>query len=127
MGSSNEHVTRFSFWPQQAGTQLNSIIQISTTSDDLDELNAIASNLIESRLAACCQVSGPVTSLYTWEGKTESAKEWTCTIKTTKQQYAKVEAMISQQHHYDQPEIIAVEIVAASTGYQKWICDCVAK
>ena len=106
---------------------MNSIIQISTTSDDRDELNSIASKLIESRLAACCQISGPVSSLYSWEGKTESANEWICNIKTTKQQYANVEAMIAQLHHYEQPEIIAVDIVAASSGYQKWICDYVAQ
>jgi len=101
------------------------IIQISTTSDDRDELNAIASNLIENRLAACCQISGPVSSLYTWEGKTESTTEWVCNIKTTQQQYPKVEEAIIGLHHYEQPEIIAVEIVAASPGYQKWISQCV--
>ena len=104
---------------------MNSIIQISTTSDDRDELNAIAASLIENRLAACCQISGPVSSLYTWESKTESATEWICNIKTTRNQYEKVESEIIRLHHYDQPEIVAVEIVAASTGYQKWICDSV--
>ena len=106
---------------------MNSIIQISTTSDDLDELNAIASNLIENRFAACCQISGPVSSLYSWQGKTESASEWVCNIKTTRQQYANVEETIARLHHYEQPEIIAVEIVAGSDGYRKWICDCVAE
>ena len=106
---------------------MNSIIQISTTSDDRDELNSIASNLIENRLAACCQISGPVSSLYTWQGKTESTAEWVCNIKTTRQQYANVEEAITRLHHYEQPEIIAVEIIAASKGYQKWVCNCVAE
>ena len=59
------------------------LLVIATTNDDRDELDRIAKTLIERKLAACCQISGPLTSHYCWEGKLESSMEFTCTIKTT--------------------------------------------
>lgn len=97
------------------------LIQITTTSDDQNELEKISTHLIANRLAACCQISGPITSHYAWQGKLEKSEEWLCTIKTTQELYEKVETEITKLHHYDEPEIIAVEIIAASSGYKKWI------
>ena len=39
------------------------------------------------RLAACVQVSGPITSTYRWQGKVETSQEWLCTIKTRQSHY----------------------------------------
>jgi len=100
---------------------MNSLIQITTTSDNREELEKIATHLIENKLAACCQISGPVASDYIWQGKLESSVEWTCTIKTLKRHYLDVETAIREMHHYEQPEIIAVAIIMASEGYEKWI------
>jgi periplasmic divalent cation tolerance protein len=43
----------------------------------------IAVELVDLRLAACAQVSGPMQSTYRWEGKIENAEEWLCTAKTS--------------------------------------------
>ena len=100
---------------------MDSLIQITTTSDDRAELERIASQLVEQRLAACCQISGPITSLYTWNGQLESANEWNCVIKTVKRCYSEVEDLITRLHHYDEPQIIALDICLASDGYQNWV------
>lgn len=100
---------------------MDSLIQITTTSDDREELERIASQLVELRLAACCQISGPITSWYTWNGQIESASEWTCVVKTVKHCYSDVEDLITRLHHYDEPQIIALEICLASQGYQNWV------
>ncbi len=96
-------------------------ILISTTSDDREELVAIAERLIGDRLAACCQITGPLTSFYRWQGKIEQSNEWMCLIKTQTELYAAVEQAIREQHHYVEPEIIATEINLGSAGYLKWI------
>ena len=44
-------------------------IQISTTCDDREVLEKLAARLVESKVAACCQIEGPVTSVYRWEGQ----------------------------------------------------------
>lgn len=100
---------------------MTSIIQISTTNDQKEELEKIAKELLARKLAACCQISGPNTSHYNWDGKLETTSEWLCTIKTEKELYSKVESAIRELHHYDEPEIIAVDIAEASKGYQEWV------
>ena len=106
---------------------MNSIIQISTTSDQKSELEKISGSLLKNGLAACCQISGPISSHYCWQGKLQNAEEWICTIKTDQRLFAQVEKVIQEIHHYDEPEIIAVEISDSSAGYRKWINDSVTK
>lgn len=104
---------------------MDRLILITTTSDDRGKLEEIAANLIEQRLAACCQVGGPIVSWYRWQGQTESTNEWVCTIKTVKRLFPEVRDAILKLHHYDQPQIIAIDIADSSEGYQKWVIDSV--
>ena len=96
-------------------------IQISTTCDRREILEQIATKLIADRTAACCQLEGPVTSVYRWEGKTESASEYRLLIKTTTELFPAAEASVIELHSYQQPQITAVPIVAANEGYAGWI------
>ena len=105
----------------------NPIIQISTTSDQKEELEKIAKELLAKKLAACCQISGPITSHYYLEGKLETTSEWICSIKTESVLFSEVESAIKELHHYDEPEIIAVDVVDASEGYQTWVIESVHK
>ena len=98
---------------------------VTTTSDDRAELEKIAADLVERKLAACCQISGPISSWYTWNGQLESTQEWVCSIKTLESLFTEVEKTIAQIHHYDQPQIVAVEIGAASKGSEQWMRESV--
>ena len=98
-------------------------MQISTTCDRQEILEQIAAKLVAARTAACCQLEGPVTSIYRWEGKTESASEYRLLIKTTTELFSAVEASVIELHSYQQPQITAVPIVAASEGYASWVRD----
>jgi periplasmic divalent cation tolerance protein len=96
-------------------------IQIVTTTAQQSDAQKIATALVEQRLAACVQISGPITSTYRWQGEVESAQEWICTIKTRRDLYDEVEQVIRQLHPYEQPEILATPIVAGSAGYLQWL------
>lgn len=96
-------------------------LQVLTTAGSKEEAGAIAAALIERRLAACVQISGPVTSIYRWQGEIENAQEWHCLAKTAASHWDAVEAAIRALHPYDEPEIIATPIVAGSAGYLRWI------
>lgn len=98
-------------------------IQVVTTTGNAEDAQRIASVLIERRLAACVQVGGPMTSCYRWQGKVETDTEWTCTAKTLLSVYPQVEAAIGELHPYDEPEIIAMPIVAGSAGYLRWLAE----
>jgi periplasmic divalent cation tolerance protein len=102
---------------------MKSFIQISTTTESKEQAQKIARSLVEQKLAACVQISGPIESTYRWKGKVENAQEWLCLIKTRAAFYRKVEAAIKKLHSYETPEIIAMPIVKGSKEYLNWLND----
>jgi periplasmic divalent cation tolerance protein len=83
--------------------------------------NAIATALLEERLAACVnQVTG-IKSLYRWEGRVEDDDELMLLIKTTTAQYPALEEMIRTLHPYEVPEIIGIPLAIGSKAYFDWI------
>jgi periplasmic divalent cation tolerance protein len=98
-------------------------VQVLTTAPSEEEAERIATALVEARLAACVQVVGPVISHYRWQGALEREREWQCLAKTTLSRFAEVEEKIRELHSYEEPEIIATEIVAGSSGYLSWLVD----
>lgn len=42
-------------------------------------------------------------------------------MKTRQEIYAEVEAHIRAPHSYDEPEILAIPVVASSRGYLDWL------
>jgi periplasmic divalent cation tolerance protein len=101
--------------------KMKSYIQISTTTETKEQAQTIAQYLVDTKLAACVQISGPITSTYRWKGKVENSQEWLCLIKTRNDLFIKVEAAIKKMHPYETPEIIAVPIVKGSKEYLNWI------
>lgn len=104
---------------------MSDFIQVITTTDSAGEAHDIAQHLLMQRLAGCVQVSGPIASSYWWEGQLESSEEWSCAIKTTASRYAEVEREIRAKHSYDEPEVIALPIVAGSESYLAWLASVV--
>ncbi|RDH86803.1 MAG: divalent-cation tolerance protein CutA [endosymbiont of Escarpia spicata] len=84
----------------------------------------LAQTLVSQGLAACVNITAPVTSVYRWEGKLESANEHLLLIKTTKQHYDALEARIRAHHPYELPEIIAVPVEQGLDGYLDWVEKC---
>jgi periplasmic divalent cation tolerance protein len=102
---------------------MKSYIQIMTTTETKEEAEKIAQYLVEQKLAACVQISGPIASTYRWKGKVETASEWHCLIKTREELYDKVETAIKKLHSYETPEIFAVPIIKSSSEYLSWLDD----
>ena len=102
---------------------MKSYIQITTTTETKEDAQKIAQYLVETRLAACIQITGPITSIYRWKGKAENAQEWLCLIKTRKELFNKVETAIKKLHPYETPEIVAVPIVKGTKEYLRWLDD----
>lgn len=96
-------------------------IEVVTTAGGQAEARAIARALLEARLAACVQVDGPIESLYWWEGRLETNREWRVVAKTSRRCYERVEAAIRGVHSYEVPQIIAVSVVAGSAAYVDWL------
>ena len=100
-------------------------IQVATTTADRADAERIAAALVAKRLAACVHVSGPIEATYRWKGQMETSQEWVCTIKTCRHLYGEVEQAIRGLHSYEEPEIVALPIVAGSESYLGWLADSV--
>ncbi len=100
---------------------MHEVIQVSTTTDLRDVAETIAETLLAERLAACVTIGGPVHSVFRWQGRRETAEEWTCTAKTVRQLYSEVEARIRALHNYQEPEILVTEVTGGSASYLGWL------
>lgn len=97
------------------------MLQVSTTTGDREIATRIATELVDRRLAACVQISGPVESTYQWQGKIERTEEWLCTAKTIAEHWPAIEQLVAELHPYDVPELIATKIEHSSTAYETWL------
>lgn len=81
---------------------------------------ALAAKIVRQKLAACVQMS-PVTSVYTWKGKTETDAEVRLVMKTRTELYPKLEAFITAHHDYEVPQIVQVPVTDGLDAYLGWI------
>jgi len=100
---------------------MSAFIQLIITTATRDEALRMARTLVEQRLAACGQVSGPITSIYPWQGVIETTEEWRCTLKTRAALFAAVATAIRALHSYAVPQIISTPLDAISADYQAWL------
>jgi periplasmic divalent cation tolerance protein len=91
------------------------------TCPDHDTALRIAQALVSRQLAACVNVVPGLTSVYRWQGQTETAQEVLLLIKTRQAVYPELEAALLALHPYELPEIIAVPIEAGLPAYLSWI------
>ncbi|MEU9114526.1 divalent-cation tolerance protein CutA [Streptomyces sp. NPDC048483] len=92
-----------------------------TTTDSEDKAERLAHGAIEGRIAACAQVSAPVTSVFRWENAVETSQEWQVLFKTAAARYEALEAYLRDAHDYETPEIIATPITRGGADYLAWV------
>lgn len=101
------------------------MIIVTTTWPTEADAERAALAVVAEQLAACAQVTGPIRSVFRWEGKVDRATEWYCHLKTTAERFPALETRLRALHPYDVPEIVAVPLVAGSPAYLAWLHDAV--
>ncbi|MCF7965226.1 MAG: divalent-cation tolerance protein CutA [Methylobacter tundripaludum] len=97
---------------------------IFCTCPDKDTAEKIARLLVADNKAACVNILPGITSVYSWEGRIESAQEHLLLIKAHKDRYQAIETALRDNHPYELPEIIAVPIERGLPEYLHWIDSC---
>ncbi|MFZ0735114.1 MAG: divalent-cation tolerance protein CutA [Candidatus Sulfotelmatobacter sp.] len=98
---------------------------VLSTAGSEEEARKIARYLVENKLAACVNIVPQIESIYRWQGKVESAREWLLVIKTTAATFPSVRDAIGELHSYDVSECIALSIDDGSPDYLRWIGESV--
>ena len=99
---------------------------VLSTAGSESEARRIAQHLVERQLAACVNIIPQIESVYRWQGRVESSREWLLLIKTTGEKFPGVCGAIRELHSYELPECIAIAIDDGSTQYLDWIGDSLA-
>ena len=96
-------------------------IMVLMTAANREEAARIAEMLVNRRLAACVQVLPEMQSIYHWEGQLQREPEVLLLAKTIRGRFLDLEREVRAVHSYETPEIIALEIIAASKPYLDWL------
>ncbi|WP_165988015.1 divalent-cation tolerance protein CutA [Streptomyces sp. YIM 98790] len=103
--------------------EIGAALAVMTTTDSAELAEQLATGAVERRLAACAQISTPVTSCYRWEGEVRRDQEWQVWLKTTDERFTDLELYLKETHSYDVPEIIAFPVVRGSADYLRWVTE----
>ena len=98
-------------------------VVVLVTAASKKECRKIARHLVESKLAACVNITQPIESIYRWEGKIAQDQEYQLFIKSARELFPEVKAAISRLHSYHTPEIICLPIIEGSRNYLQWVSD----
>jgi periplasmic divalent cation tolerance protein len=119
--SENDMTVSESAHIQPAGEAAESVLMAMTNLPDEASAARVSRAVLEARVAACVNRLAPCQSEYWWQGKLEQAQEWPLLIKTTRAQYAALEAVIRAEHPYDVPELVAWPLGAGYAPYLAWV------
>lgn len=85
---------------------------------------SLAKTLLKKNLAACCQITSAIESLYVWKQKTERNREYILMVKTRKALFSRIAQEIKKLHPYEVPEIIEIPLTHVFEPYLKWALSC---
>ncbi|WP_114907704.1 divalent-cation tolerance protein CutA [Ornithinimicrobium murale] len=111
--------------PVQRVPGTSRLIEVRISTPDADTAQALATDIVGRKLAACVQILGPMTSVYTWKGETHQALEWLMLAKTTAEMFDSISDLVTTLHPYDVPEVIAVTARHSLDDYAAWVRDVV--
>jgi periplasmic divalent cation tolerance protein len=94
------------------------LVMTTVGSDELAD--ALATRLLEERLAACVQEVA-INSRYRWQGELRRDAEILLLVKTSRRAAEAAMELIRDIHSYEVPEIIALPIAAGMPAYLEWL------
>ena len=88
-----------------------SYMVVLVTTRNRGEAEKIARHLLEKKLIACANITGPISSVFRWAEKVERAEEHILLMKSRLDLFEKLSETVKALHSYEVPEIIALPIV----------------
>ncbi|HLJ75676.1 MAG TPA: divalent-cation tolerance protein CutA [Thermoanaerobaculia bacterium] len=96
---------------------------VLTTVGATQDVDSIATLLVEKRLAACVNIIPRIYSVYRWKDSLERESEQMLLIKTTDERLTEVREALFAVHPYEVPEFVVVRIDDLSDAYRSWLVD----
>jgi periplasmic divalent cation tolerance protein len=104
---------------------VSDIVFLYVTAPDPQAARQIARTLITEKLAACVNISAPMTSIYEWDGAIEETAETAMIVKTTAAAVERARDRIIALHPYETPCIAALPISAhgSAPAFLDWVAQ----
>jgi periplasmic divalent cation tolerance protein len=103
-------------------TTSDHVLVLTTLPADADAA-AVATALIEERLAGCVNILPQMESVYRWKGGIERDRERQVIMKTTAGRVEALRGRLAQLHPYELPEFLVLAIAAGSNAYLAWLSE----
>lgn len=100
-------------------------VLVLTTIDDVERAGTLARGLVERSLAACVNLLPACRSVYRWKGTICEEGETLLVIKTAAGRLDDIRLFLDQNHPYELPEMVVVDIAGGSPGYIAWLMESV--
>ncbi len=99
----------------------NQPVLIYTTWPDAAQAEAAGRQLVSDRQAACVNVLGAATAIYSWQGAAQRDIEYPMLIKTRRGQVGTVVERVRGVHPYDVPALTVWPISDGAPDFLAWI------
>lgn len=97
------------------------VILALTTCPDEASAQAVATALVQERLAACVNRVGGLRSTYIWDARLQDEAEILLIIKTTTARLEELQARLKSLHPYELPEFLAIAVAGGNERYLDWV------
>ena len=87
------------------------------------DVETLAAQLVDERLAACVNILPAMRSVYRWKNAVERADERQLVIKTSRARVTELEARLRALHPYDVPEFVVLPVDSGSADYLSWLAE----
>ncbi|MEX0321498.1 MAG: divalent-cation tolerance protein CutA [Puniceicoccaceae bacterium] len=94
-----------------------------TTCESGEDAKRLADSAVDQNLAACVQISGPITSVYRWKGKVQRDQEYRLLFKCPESRLEALHSWLTANHPYETPQFYAVKAGFVDTAYLDWATD----
>lgn len=102
---------------------MSEIVLLYTTWPDAASAEAFARGVVGAGLAACANISAPMTSVYRWNDAIESAPEVAAIFKTAAHVVPDFRRRLLAEHPHETPCLLAtsVERSLSDPAYMDWL------
>ncbi len=94
------------------------VVFVTVSQDQAEDLSR---EIIENRLAACVNIVEKVHSFYRWKGKITKDAEALLVIKTATKKVESLIKFVKENHSYDIPEVVSLNIAEGNPDYLDWL------
>ena len=97
------------------------VVVALTTCPDEASAQAVATALVQERLATCVNRISGVRSTYFWDARLQDEAEILLIIKTTAGRLDELRSRLSALHPYELPELLAIDVAGGNERYLDWV------